>query len=1375
MKRGLFRPMVLPILLAFASPGHAATFIVENVSNSGAGSLRQAILEANSVVLPESVLIRFDISLGMFMFPVINPTSPLPTLLRPMTIDGTTQPNFARVAVQGINAGADADGLHLGPNADGSIIRGLVLNSWTDDGIEFEQCDNAVVAGCWIGIDFLIGLIDLGNMQAGVHINNSDGVQVGGITAADRNIISGNGGNGVWILNGSTGNRVIGNYIGTDSAGTVAIPNTNNGVLIVACSDNSVGGPTGDERNTISGNGNGVTILGANARNNRIQTNFIGTDATGQADLGNLVHGVRINLAQNTLIGGNAPPNRLPPGNVISGNGMAGVLIQSTSVTTIQGNIIGQNADASLDLANGDEGIKQEDDPMFPGFDPRGTVIGGRGGMGNIISNNEGSGVWIEDGTGVQVQGNSIQGNQGFGVRIQTDQNVVGGPSRDDGNVIAHNSLSGIRIQSGNANLIGGATGESGTYIYGNGEHGIRLSSTANQNRIEGCNIGRDDQGVAFGNASYGIVITGNPEDNIVGGTDAAKSNTIVGNVDGGVLIEGNAERNRIIGNGIGTSTDIVNKGSYSNLHGVVINDASNNFIGGSEPGEGNVISGNDGIGVFIHSGAANNQVQGNLIGLFAAGMVPFGNTTAGISILDSPANLIGGTEPGARNVISANGDGIFIMGGTQSGNNRIQGNYIGTDATGLLDRGNINNGVFASVADLILGGTESGARNVIAGNNQNGVFLSGGSAMDCRVVGNYIGTDVTGQTALENGDDGVLLVTAFHNQIGGPGAGAGNVISGNAGNGVRLNAFSQHNVVAGNRIGTDAAGNASLGNGEDAVKIEDAQMNRIGGALPGAGNILSGTNQYGIWINHPLAKQNRIEGNFIGTNATGSAPLGNKVSGILITDASDNVIGGASPGSGNVISGNGDSGIRMFKMMNTPGRTAIQGNYIGTDAAGVLPIGNGSRGIDLSLAVGVVIGGVTEGARNVISGNASAGVLLRDTSRDSRVLGNRIGVNAAGNAAVPNGLDGVFIENAPANQIGGATPGAENIISGNQRYGVYLLDAKAIGNRIAGNRIGTDAAGTAGIGNASAGIYIKAATGNLIGDTGENAGNRIAHNLSGVVILSGSMNRILSNSIESNDGLGIDLGEDGITANDEIDSDTGANQFQNRPVLLSANAGEVLAITGTLHSATGTEFLLQFFRNSACDDSGSGEGAMLIGSTTVVTDASGDAAFSVALAIDFEGSAFLTGTATDPSGNTSEFSECLEVVGLPTSTPTETATATPTVTATPTPSPTGTQTPTITATPSSTVPLAPTSTQTITETPTITHTPNGSETTTPTLTPTGTCAPDYDLSGDSEIDARDLLALLDLIGSASPTADFNCDGAVDGLDLIAFSSNWKN
>ena len=137
---------------------------------------------------------------------------------------------------------------------------------------------------------------------------------------------------------------------------------------------------------------------------------------------------------------------------------------------------------------------------------------------------------------------------------------------------------------------------------------------------------------------------------------------------------------------------------------------------------------------------------------------------------------------------------------------------------------------------------------------------------------------------------------------------------------------------------------------------------------------------------------------------------------------------------------------------------TAIEGNYIGTDATGTLDRGNGGDGIQVNGASGTLIGGTTAATRNVVSGNNAVGIRLSGTTTGTLIRGNYIGVDAPGFNAIPNTGSGVALgDTANGNTIGGSAAGAGNLISGNGNMGVTLFGAGVTGNTVAGNRIGTD------------------------------------------------------------------------------------------------------------------------------------------------------------------------------------------------------------------------------------------------------------------------------------------------------------------------------
>jgi hypothetical protein len=475
---------------------------------------------------------------------------------------------------------------------------------------------------------------------------------------------------------------------------------------------------------------------------------------------------------------------------------------------------------------------------------------------------------------------------------------------------------------------------------------------------------------------------------------------------------------------------------------------------------------------------------------------------------------------------------------------------------------------------------------------------------------------------------------------------GSGIVLTGNGGN-----------LIQGNYIGTDITGTVDLGNLGNGLQLENSSNNIIGGAAPGAGNLISGNN--GIGINIFRGADNQISGNYIGTDVSGSAALGNSFQGVGISASSGNIIGGATPGARNVISGNFSAGISISAssaLNETAAGNQVKGNYIGINAAGTAALGNRGDGIHIT-ASDNSIGGVAPGERNVISGNVGSGVKITgpEASRN-QIQGNYIGADASGSSAVGN-FSGVELISASHTLIGGTTAGARNVISGNRSAGVAVYDSwQSTGNLVQGNLIGTQADGAGRLGNAGNGVvFFNIASGNAVGGAESGAGNTIAFNGGDGVHLdadAGLMfprggNAVRGNSIFLNGRLGIDIRtvQDGVTPNDPGDADMGPNGRQNFPVITSAaTGGGVTALDGTLNSSANASFAVDLFSNDVCDPSGNGEGERFIGSIVVGTDGGGNASFSFKPSVSVPVNEFITATATDSSGNTSEFSPCVQV-----------------------------------------------------------------------------------------------------------------------------------
>ncbi|MBI4749351.1 MAG: hypothetical protein HY774_12740 [Acidobacteria bacterium] len=359
------------------------------------------------------------------------------------------------------------------------------------------------------------------------------------------------------------------------------------------------------------------------------------------------------------------------------------------------------------------------------------------------------------------------------------------------------------------------------------------------------------------------------------------------------------------------------------------------------------------------------------------------------------------------------------------------------------------------------------------------------------------------------------------------------------------------------------------------------------------SGLVINRFQAYGIELS--TGSSNQIEGCFIGTNVAGDTDLGNLLDGIRVSDSTNNTIGGSAVGNRNIISGNNSHGIDIdFDTTTPPTGNTIVGNYIGVNAAGTGDLGNSFHGIDTS---------------------------------------------------------------SSTTTIGGSAVAQRNVISGNNRGGVRIDAGGISGMLVAGNYIGTDANGAvvSGLGNSDYGVVVIAANTNTIGGTSAGQGNVIAGNgfIGGVHLVGpgAANNRILGNSIFSNTGVGIDIAAsfttvDGVTPNDLNDDDFGVNGQQNFPVLTGATAsGGNTIVTGMLNSTANTAFRIEFFSNPTCDSSGNGEGQTFLGFTNITT-VGNNATFSATLSGAVTTGHVVTAIATDAAGNSSEFSACQVVCG---------------------------------------------------------------------------------------------------------------------------------
>lgn len=472
-----------------------------------------------------------------------------------------------------------------------------------------------------------------------------------------------------------------------------------------------------------------------------------------------------------------------------------------------------------------------------------------------------------------------------------------------------------------------------------------------------------------------------------------------------------------------------------------------------------------------------------------------------------------------------------------------------------------------------------------------------------------------------------------------------GNVIKGLVINRFSLSGIyveSNNNLIEGNRIGTSVDGTADMGNGGYGVEVSGFAGAAVGNTI--RNNLISGNGDAGIWIYGDYASGTIVEGNYVGTDVTGSVAMGNDHGGVSVNaGATSNRIGGTTAAQRNIISGNAYVEVTIDGAATTG--TVIQGNYIGTDVTGNNAFPDADDGVVISNSPGNHIGGTTAAERNVVSGNYRGIHITGAAATGNVVQGNYVGTNAVGTAGLPNALTGIGAY-APSNVIGGVTAKGDgcsppcNLVSANM-YGIIVYDDD---NVVQGNHVGTDVTGRFDLGNSEWGITVVGSNNTAIGGTSGGEGNIIAFNRKGVSIevSDGINNAILGNAIWENDQLGIDLYPTGVTPNDPGDPDTGPNQYQNFPELDWVVTGPPSAstvISGTLDSTASTSFRLEFFYNDTADPSGHGEGQYYLASADVTTDSGGQATFSVTVPVTIPAASFVTATATDPTGSTSEFS----------------------------------------------------------------------------------------------------------------------------------------
>jgi parallel beta-helix repeat protein len=609
---------------AAATP--AAYYNVSNLDDLGAGSLRAAITSVNSAPSGQYSGITFSV-VG-----AITLASDLPAITNKVIIDGTTAPGYSAgntttaplVAVNFNNAGSGI-GFTFNSGSAGSSISALSIYGSKSNGITLNASSITLLSN-YIGLN-LSGAAG-GNVSNGIYIaatsiNNVIGSNPKSISGLYSNVISGNTGHGIEIV-GSAGNQIRSNAIGTNPAGTAAIANGGNGILVrYFAVDNTIGGtayynaatgqtnnPTGNKGtvpivsiapplgNLISGNVLNGVLIDDGSELTVLSGNFIGTNYVGTSAIPNTLDGVLIrNANNNSLIGCTFEDNPFIYYNVLSGNGANGLHVSNSNAILVQANFFGAGANNASMVPNIGHGI------LVDGASA-GVQVGGVIPLGNVSAGNGGDGIKVSGTASGFTTFNTFGGlyafqgaapNQGNGITIDS----TGGNNLIRTNVFSGNMLNGIKLDGAigvtvDPNVVGLNTEGTGLLANapggGNGRSGIYITGTASNNFIGGYNNSIIPQNTFSGNARYGIEIDGTANNNFIFNSVIGLGTTQVsafGNGMGGILIGGNSSFNSVIA--------YTTSSAYTAM--------------------ANVISGNTGDGVLINGTAFSNTVTGNFIG----------------------------------------------------------------------------------------------------------------------------------------------------------------------------------------------------------------------------------------------------------------------------------------------------------------------------------------------------------------------------------------------------------------------------------------------------------------------------------------------------------------------------------------------------------------------------------------------------------------------------------------------------------------------------------------------------------------------------------------------------------------------------------------
>lgn len=623
---------------------------------------------------------------------------------------------------------------------------------------------------------------------------------------------------------------------------------------------------------------------------------------------------------------------------------------------------------------------------------------------------------------------------------------------------------------------------------------------------------------------------------------------------------------------------------------------------------------------------------------------------------------------------------GIFIAGTPPpgEGGHKLESNFIGTDSTGTVGKGNGGDGIFIQNTPNNMIGGLGGGRNLISANSGYGIRISGGNpdstfqpngGKNNTAQANIIGYDVLKQNLLPNGLDAVLLEDAPNNTIGGTAQNQGNTIgSKSTNNGITIKGnLSEGILIQGNFIGEDGVG----------AKFKAGIFCRGGKQLSIEGNILTNIDSVGVDLfldasgNYNILK-NRFDGDMKVGSKFRFGP-GRQIN--IVYQSNFHLSNGTAFDAQESLSGNidwlvaGDT-IRAGQAgANIIFRAAGNKNFStnrweGTASVGFTYVADIGPGIQAKLTQTseVFANNAQEGASGKITAGGELAITMaqltgsgngKDGARLDFALGGgaSVIVTSTGNKYIVNGFAGLRLVGDGNNLDLLQFFIEKDLMDRNLTGGVNILNIKLKHSLINSTITNNGGPGIQLDGISEVRIDNNTITGNSVGilingaAIGSISANTITGNGTGVVLAgTGTGIAISGNSIFNNTGLAIDLGNDNVTPNHNGGPIAGPNNFQNHPILTSAIVKDAdTIINGTLNSAASAVYRLEFFANDACNTTGFGDGQNYLGFKMVTTDATGNATFADTLTgVNLPADAVVTSTATDSTGSTSEFSACI-------------------------------------------------------------------------------------------------------------------------------------